>query len=180
MARGTADTSLVKQGYSRIAYTPETLEDFKKCADLESGPLHFMTNHVKIQHPKFLYNIIGTHLQDIDSDVKNTRRAQIKQLKEFISTLPFKKNEPFFLIGDFNICPFKEDELYNYFKRKLKAESIRAKKQTHIDNYLLDYILKLYPKHKSYDYNVRVFNLMDDKGYPVSDHSIVYTSVNVT
>ena len=136
--------------------------------------------YVKIQHPKFLFNIIGTHLQDIDSDVKNTRRAQIKQLKEFINTLPFKKNEPFFLIGDFNICPFKEDELYNYFKKKLKAESIRAQKQTHIDNYLLDYILKLYPKNKSYDYNVRVFNLMDDKGYPVSDHSIVYTSVNIT
>ena len=51
MARGTADTSLVKQGYSKTAYTPDTIEDFKKCADPIDGPLYFMVNHVKIQHP---------------------------------------------------------------------------------------------------------------------------------
>ena len=51
MARGTADTSLVKQGYSKVAYTPDTIEDFKNCANTDTGPLYFMTNHVKIQHP---------------------------------------------------------------------------------------------------------------------------------
>ena len=51
MARGTADTSLVKQGYSKVAYTPDTIQDFKNCADPVGGPLYFMTNHVKIQHP---------------------------------------------------------------------------------------------------------------------------------
>jgi len=51
MARGTADTSLVKQGFSKVAYTPDTIEDFKNCADLDDGPLYFMENHVKIQHP---------------------------------------------------------------------------------------------------------------------------------
>jgi len=51
MARGTADTSLVKQGYSKTAYTPDTIEDFKNCADPATGPLYFMENHVKIQHP---------------------------------------------------------------------------------------------------------------------------------
>ena len=51
MARGTADTSLVKPGYSKTAYTPDTIEDFKNCADPVSGPLYFMENHVKIQHP---------------------------------------------------------------------------------------------------------------------------------
>ena len=51
MARGTADTSLVKQGYSKVAYTPDTIQDFKNCADPIDGPLYFMTNHVKIQHP---------------------------------------------------------------------------------------------------------------------------------
>ena len=51
MARGTADTSLVKQGYSKTAYTPDSLEDFKNCADPVNGPLYFMNNHVKIQHP---------------------------------------------------------------------------------------------------------------------------------
>ena len=31
MARGTADTSLVKQGFSKVAYTPDTIEEFKNC-----------------------------------------------------------------------------------------------------------------------------------------------------
>ena len=51
MARGTADTSLVKQGYTKTAYTPEQLDDFQKCADPVSGPKYFMTTHIKIQHP---------------------------------------------------------------------------------------------------------------------------------
>ena len=51
MARGTADTSLVKQGYSKTAYTPDTIEDFKNCANSDTGPLYFMEHHVKIQHP---------------------------------------------------------------------------------------------------------------------------------
>jgi len=51
MARGTADTSLVKQGYSKTAYTPDTIEDFKNCVNPTTGPLYFMENHVKIQHP---------------------------------------------------------------------------------------------------------------------------------
>ena len=51
MARGTADTSLVKQGYSKVAYTPDTIQDFKNCVDQNTGPLYFMENHVKIQHP---------------------------------------------------------------------------------------------------------------------------------
>ena len=51
MARGTADTSLVKQGYSKVAYTPDTIQDFKNCVDQDTGPLYFMENHVKIQHP---------------------------------------------------------------------------------------------------------------------------------
>ena len=51
MARGTADTSLVKQGYSKTAYTPDTIEDFKNCANADTGPLYFMEHHVKIQHP---------------------------------------------------------------------------------------------------------------------------------
>jgi len=51
MARGTADTSLVKQGYSKTSYTTDQVQDFKNCADPVSGPLYFMTTHVKIQHP---------------------------------------------------------------------------------------------------------------------------------
>jgi len=51
MARGTADTTLVKQGYSKVAYTDDTILDFKNCADPVSGALYFMENHMKIQHP---------------------------------------------------------------------------------------------------------------------------------
>lgn len=51
MARGTADTSLIKQGYAKVAYGPDTLRDFRNCADHTTGALYFMVNHMKIQHP---------------------------------------------------------------------------------------------------------------------------------
>ena len=60
MAKGTADTTLVKQGYAKLAYTPDTMEDFTNCADPYDGALYFMTNHVKIQHPtkgKMFFNL---------------------------------------------------------------------------------------------------------------------------
>ena len=51
MARGTADTSLIKQGYAKVAYNEKTLKDFRNCANPESGALYFMVNHMRIQHP---------------------------------------------------------------------------------------------------------------------------------
>ena len=51
MARGTADTSLVKQAHATIEYTPETLQEFSNCMDDKSGPLYFMKNFMRIQHP---------------------------------------------------------------------------------------------------------------------------------
>jgi len=51
MARGTADTSLTKPGYAKVAYTEETLRDFRNCFDPVTGPLYFMVNHMRIQHP---------------------------------------------------------------------------------------------------------------------------------
>lgn len=51
MARGTADTSLIKQPYQKIEYTAEQLMEFGKCADPIHGPLYFMENFMKIQHP---------------------------------------------------------------------------------------------------------------------------------
>lgn len=50
-ARGTADTSLVKQPYAQVEYTADTLEQFQKCCDPENGPLYFMENFMMIQHP---------------------------------------------------------------------------------------------------------------------------------
>lgn len=51
MARGTADTSLIKQGYAKIQYSPEQLRDFQNCADPVNGPMYFMENFMQIQHP---------------------------------------------------------------------------------------------------------------------------------
>ena len=51
MSRGTADTSLVKQGYAKVAYNEKTIRDFKNCADPTTGSLYYMVNHMRIQHP---------------------------------------------------------------------------------------------------------------------------------
>jgi hypothetical protein len=51
MAKGTADTSLVKPAYSKVEYTPGTIKEFKACCDKKTGPLYFMTNYMRIQHP---------------------------------------------------------------------------------------------------------------------------------
>ena len=50
-ARGTADTSLVKQPYSQVEYTADTLEQFQRCCDPKDGPLYFMKQFMMIQHP---------------------------------------------------------------------------------------------------------------------------------
>ena len=51
MARGTADTSLIKQGFKKLPYSEEQLKDFEACCDPNTGPLYFMKTHMKIQHP---------------------------------------------------------------------------------------------------------------------------------
>ena len=51
MARGTADTSLIKQGFKKLPYSEEQLKDFEACCVPNTGPLYFMKTHMKIQHP---------------------------------------------------------------------------------------------------------------------------------
>lgn len=51
MAKGTADTSLVKAAHSQVEYTPETLQEFQKCLDDRTGALYFLENFMQIQHP---------------------------------------------------------------------------------------------------------------------------------
>ena len=51
MARGTADTSLIKQGFKKVPMTKEQLLDFEACCGEETGAMHFMTEHMQIQHP---------------------------------------------------------------------------------------------------------------------------------
>ena len=50
-ARGTADTSLVKAAHKKMNYTQDQLREFQKCCDLKKGPLYFMEEFMKIQHP---------------------------------------------------------------------------------------------------------------------------------
>ena len=40
MARGTADTSLIKQGFKKVPMTKEQLVDFETCCNEETGALH--------------------------------------------------------------------------------------------------------------------------------------------
>ena len=51
MAKGTADSSLVKKAYEPLDFTPEQLIEFQKCADRTTGPLYLMENFMMIQHP---------------------------------------------------------------------------------------------------------------------------------
>lgn len=51
MAKGTADTSLVKAPYSKFEYDAITLHEFSQCLDHDNGALYFMQNFMKIQHP---------------------------------------------------------------------------------------------------------------------------------
>ena len=50
-AKGTADTSLVKQPHAQFEYDTETLREFQKCCDVHDGALYFMENFMRIQHP---------------------------------------------------------------------------------------------------------------------------------
>ena len=51
MARGTADTSLVKQAGKKVEYTPDQLKEFQNCIYEKTGPMYFMRTFMRIQHP---------------------------------------------------------------------------------------------------------------------------------
>lgn len=51
MAKGTADSSLVKPAHSQIEYNMQTLQEFQSCCDPQTGALYFMENFMRIQHP---------------------------------------------------------------------------------------------------------------------------------
>ena len=50
MPHGT-DSHLVKTAHKRTKYTKKQVETLEKCLDPDSGPLHFMSNFIYIQHP---------------------------------------------------------------------------------------------------------------------------------
>ena len=52
MARSKVlEGNLVKKAYAKSKYTEKQLQDLKQCADLKDGYIHFMKNHMWIQHP---------------------------------------------------------------------------------------------------------------------------------
>lgn len=51
MPKGTAANDLVKSPYKKIEYDQQMLLQFQQCCDRISGPLYFMENFMKIQHP---------------------------------------------------------------------------------------------------------------------------------
>ena len=51
MPKGTVNTELVKQAYSKMQYDPDMLREFQHCCDPNDGPMYFMKQYVNIQHP---------------------------------------------------------------------------------------------------------------------------------
>ena len=46
MPKGTVNTELVKQAYSKIQYDSDMLLDFQQCCDPNEGPMFFMKKYV--------------------------------------------------------------------------------------------------------------------------------------
>ena len=51
MPKGTVNTELVKQAYTKIQYDSDMLLEFQQCCDPNDGPMFFMKKYVNIQHP---------------------------------------------------------------------------------------------------------------------------------
>jgi exonuclease III len=122
----------------------------------------------------FNYNVIGTHLQDGDTDLGNTRRYQISQMREFIEKVNNEKTEPFYVIGDFNICNNLEPELFEYLKQQISSNIILPYVETEISNLNLDYIISV---NTGIFYKSRICGLLTEKGIPVSDHNMIFTTI---
>jgi hypothetical protein len=52
MAKGTADTSLVKQAHLKMVYTPDQIRELARCRNPITGPEYFLRNFFYIIHPK--------------------------------------------------------------------------------------------------------------------------------
>jgi hypothetical protein len=51
MPKGTVNTELVKSAYSKELYDQDMLRQFQHCCDPVDGPMYFMKEYVRIQHP---------------------------------------------------------------------------------------------------------------------------------
>lgn len=51
MTKKSLDGVLVKKAYKQESFTEHDVQELAKCADLENGYLHFVTNYFYIQHP---------------------------------------------------------------------------------------------------------------------------------
>ena len=102
MPKGTVNTELVKQAYSKIPYDSEMLKEFQACCDPNDGPMHFMKKFVRIQHPtrggidfepfdyqEDLIVNVGDRVffnydsSDLDSDAQELLQDQVAWLKQY-------------------------------------------------------------------------------------------------
>jgi hypothetical protein len=51
MAKGTVESSLTKTAYAKVAYSNDTLKEFRACCHPDTGPRYFMEKYMMIQHP---------------------------------------------------------------------------------------------------------------------------------
>lgn len=47
----TIENAFIKKPGTKVVYSPEMLQEFKSCMDMDNGPLYFMENFMMIQHP---------------------------------------------------------------------------------------------------------------------------------
>ena len=51
MAYVSLDSDQIKKAHKKHKYTKEQVEQLEKCRDQKTGPLYFMKQFMKIQHP---------------------------------------------------------------------------------------------------------------------------------
>ena len=57
MPKGTVNTELVKQAYTKVQYDSDMLLEFQQCCDPNDGPMFFMKKYVNtLQEVVFLLN----------------------------------------------------------------------------------------------------------------------------
>ena len=109
MAKGTADTSLTKAAHLKMELSKQELLEFRACCNHRSGPLYFMENFMKIQHP----TRGGINFEPFDYQLElienyNSNRYSINMLgrqmgKALDITTPILTPAGFKPLGDLNV-----------------------------------------------------------------------------
>jgi len=122
-----------------------------------------------------IYNVIGTHLQDGDSEIRDIRKSQIIQMKEFIKNIN-DKSQLLFVIGDFNLCNNTEPVLFEFLKENISRNIIVPYSHTEISSMNLDYVISV---NDPIIYKNKIVSLVSDTGISISDHSMIMTEIYI-